>query len=498
MNPVQKTLAVVESLRSGCRGLTPLSGRLEPWQVQLCREPDLLAELLELHGSPINILDPRPMVDNVAELQGVAAQLVVDLRIYFARKANKALVFVDEAKRLGLGVDLASERELIQALDRDFPAADMVMTAAVKPTTLLDLCVTSGVTVMIDNEDELKRIDEIAVRDRRRASIALRLAPRLAHPRIQTRFGLGMEAALNAASRHCHPDVEVGAAITGIHFHLDGYDPSERVAAIGEALQLVERLRALGNRPQFIDIGGGIPMSYLDSEGEWTTFWSEHRRALLAERPPLTYEGHGLGQIAHEGQILGKPNVYPYHQALTRGRWLEQVLGASIMTPGGLCQVAQALRGAGLQLRCEPGRSLLDGCGITVGRVEFRKQRLDGTWLIGVAMNRTQCRSTSEDHMVDPLLIRPSGENRKLSSANLGPIEGYLMGAYCIERELLTWRAMRFPGGVEVGDLVVFPNTGGYLMHILESSSHQIPLARNLVLQPDASLSLDAIDGPGA
>jgi len=36
-------------------------------------------------------------------------------------------------------------------------------------------------------------------------------------------------------------------------------------------------------------------------------------------------------------------------------------------------------------------------------------------------------------------------------------------------------------------------NTGGYLMHILESASHQIPLARNVV-RCDAGFTLDPID----
>ena len=105
-------------------------------------------------------------------------------------------------------------------------------------------------------------------------------------------------------------------------------------------------------------------------------------------------------------------------------------------------------------------------------------------------MNRTQCRSTSEDFLVDPLLA-PAG--RRQSSETTGPIEGYLVGAYCIERELLTWRRLRFPHGVAVGDFVVFPNTAGYLMHILESSSHQIPLARNLMVDGDDA-RLDQID----
>ena len=238
-----------------------------------------------------------------------------------------------------------------------------------------------------------------------------------------------------------------------------------------------------------------------------TSFWREHRAALRGERAPLTFEGHGLGLGVHDGDVVGQPNVYPYHQEPTRGAWLTAVLNARLDDAGGSAlarvtvadereTVAEAARRRGLELRCEPGRSLVDGCGVTAARVEFRKQRRDGTWLIGVAMNRTQCRSTSDDFLVDPLLLRPAGqvEPNSVQSATSGPIEGFLVGAYCIERELLTWRRLHFPDGVEVGDLVVFPNTAGYLMHILESASHQIPLARNLLVGDPGGPLLDAIE----
>lgn len=76
---------------------------------------------------------------------------------------------------------------------------------------------------------------------------------------------------------------------------------------------------------------------------------------------------------------------------------------------------------------------------------------------------------------------RPAG-NRSRGKRSRKPIEGYLVGAYCIEDELLTWRRLRFPHGVSPGDMIVFVNTAGYQMHILESASHQIPLAANLIV----------------
>lgn len=459
--------------REGCQGMVPLSARLEPWQESVCGRSAVLEGLIELHGSPLNLIDPSPMARNAEALSSAAAAAGVDLRIYFARKANKALGLVDEARRLGLGIDLASEQELAQVLDRGVAGADLVMTAAVKPVPLLELCVTSGTTVVLDNADEVSHLAGVAAG--RAVPVALRLGPDLGDGRMPTRFGFTGGEALAVGA-------ESAVSISGLHFHLDGYRVDDRVAAIAQAVELADGLRAQGHPVTFIDIGGGIPVSYIDSQEQWDRFWAEHRRGLLGERESLTYDGYGLGLTAHRGEIIGKAAVYPYRQEPAGGAWLAAVLDA----PG----VAASLRERGLQLRCEPGRALLDGCGLTVARVAHRKQRGDGAWLIGLEMNRTQCRSTSDDFMVDPLLLRPPGAGRLVTP----PIEGFLVGAYCIERELLTWRRLRFPNGVAVGDIVVFPNTAGYQMHILESRSHQLPLATNLILSQGCAAEVDPID----
>ena len=106
-------------------------------------------------------------------------------------------------------------------------------------------------------------------------------------------------------------------------------------------------------------------------------------------------------------------------------------------------------------------------------------------------MNRTQCATSKADHAVDPLLV-PAEEP---DVERTGPVEGHLTGAFCTEGDLLTLRRLRFPSGVARGDLVVFPNTAGYLMHFVETRSHRFPLARNVVLDPDDdTFVLDAVD----
>ena len=118
------------------------------------------------------------------------------------------------------------------------------------------------------------------------------------------------------------------------------------------------------------------------------------------------------------------------------------MLGAPASERSGRTTVAEALVERRLELRCEPGRALLDGCGMTLARVEFRKLGAAGDRLVGLAMNRTQSRTAAEDSMIDPWLVRGPA-----SGPPSEPFDGYLVGAYCIERELLTWRRLELHRG---------------------------------------------------
>ncbi|MFE1538456.1 hypothetical protein ACFWIF_08805, partial [Corynebacterium bovis] len=187
--------------------------------------------------------------------------------------------------------------------------------------------------------------------------------------------------------------------------------------------------------------------------------------------------------------------IYPFHQSPTRGDWLRDLLtgpvevrgvddgaadGTDAPADGEAVSAADALVVRGLRLHLEPGRSVLDGAGLTLARVAFLKERSDGVPLVGLEMNRTQCRTTADDLLVDPVLVPCVSAGT--SAPDRGPgYEGFLVGAYCIEDEVIVRRRMRFPRGISVGDVIALPNTGGYFMHILESASHQIPLARNVV-----------------
>lgn len=484
--------SAVSAVRQYCRGAVPLDAKLEPWMLQLIRSKrDLVFQAVADHGSPINVVSTAPFQRNIARLGQVACRHQVDLKIYFARKANKCLSFVDAGAAVDAGMDVASEAECRQVLQRGVAGSDVVCTAAVKTFDLLQLCVGRGVTIVIDNFDELAQTSAVASALGQPAQIAIRLSGFLHEgTKLESRFGFDIDQVPLLLERLSQTEADV-LNVAGLHFHLDGYDARQRVSAIGHCLHVVDLFRDHGHPVASLDIGGGFPICYLEQQAQWDHFWRQHDRALLGQIPPITYRNHGLGRLVVDGAVHGRRNSYPFWQSVVRDDWLDQILSSSIEHSG---RVAEAIRSRNLQLCCEPGRSLLDGCGLTIARVEFCKRHVSGDYLVGLAMNRTQCRTSSDDFLVDPLMI-PKAARTSPTSSRLA-VSGYLVGAYCTESELLQLRRLNFPQGIAAGDLVVFPNTAGYLMHFLESRSHQYPLATNLVydLSESARLQIDLID----
>lgn len=454
------------SFDRGVHATVPLTARLEHWEAQLSQRPDQAQEIVEKFGSPTNVLNPAPMGRNIAELVNAGADHGVTVKVFYARKANKGLCFVDEVLNTGHGVDVASERELRQVLGRGMPADRIILSAAIKPDALLELAVSAGVPLSVDSTSEMRRIARIAAELGTVAKVAPRLAP---DPSTMppTRFGERLSVWQDNL-----PAAGGSVAVVGAHAHMHGYDEKDRRFALNECVQLLDTAREQGHHPEFVDLGGGVPMSYLDDGSEWEAF-----NKARAEHPDtFTWKGDPL------------KNTYPFHQSPTRGAWLSTLLCGAVGDVTG----AEALISRGLRLHLEPGRSILDGCGMILADVAFVKKRADGLPLVGLAMNRTQCRTNTDDILLDPILIRTDRDIDPESAWNES-VDAFLVGAYCIEDELIIRRKMRFPAGIKAGDIIAIPNTAGYFMHILESASHQIPLAKNVVTS-GSGVELDAID----
>ena len=453
--------------------LPTLSPLTSTWMEELFREKDVLNELLEKHGSPINIHQTDAMDDNFNSYQKVFEELGLKHKIYFARKANKTKGTVRKAHALGMGIDTASFREYTQCLEMGIPASEVIVTAAVKNRQLVEKAVEHGSLLILDNEDECDLVQRVASDLNKKAKIGFRVSGFFINEKkLYSRFGFDLLTidqfiTTNFIEAEKYNRLEY----KGLHFHLNGYSMEERSYALAQCLAFSQLLSKKGLKTEFIDIGGGILMNYLKHESEWDYFNLQLRKAISNKTDEITFGNQGLGLETISGILRGELKTYPFWSPVTKGDFLRTVL--SYKTYSGE-SVAEIAKNSGIEIRMEPGRSMLDQVGLTVAKVAFRKQDSKDNWLVGLEMNMTQMLSGSADFLLDPWVVYQEEVDQG------EPVEVYFTGAYCLERDILLKRKIALSRLPKVGDLVIFLNTAGYMMHFFESSAHLFPLATNL------------------
>jgi diaminopimelate decarboxylase len=417
----------------------------------------LLHELSHGLRGPYHVLFPERFDANAAAFRQAFDEAGVDGRVYFAKKANKAAVYAQRAAVGGLGVDVASQGELREALAAGVRGEDLVVTGPAKADDLLRVAVLQGALIAVDALDELDRALSLAADLGRTARVLLRrLPPQQPH----SRFGLDDDE-LRSALRRCvtgHVDME------GFSFHLSGYDTRQRTDLTAELIHLCTQARELGLRADRISIGGGFAVDYVAAD-DW-------RRFEESRRPEHFHAGKSFG------------GFYPYHSPVAGADALRTILAATPTGAGEDTSLAGLLRAAGVTLLVEPGRALLDQAGFTVFRVQGLKER-DGYALLtvdGTSLSLSEQWFDSE-FLPDPVLV-PAGTG---PAADAGPYPACVGAATCLESDMLTWRKIPFPVRPAAGDLLVYLNTAGYQMDSNESPFHDLPLPPKVVVEPSGS-----------
>lgn len=469
----------------GDNQLTPITS---PWMQGLMANSEVVEELIESYGSPVNIHHIPSFHKNIIAYQEVFKKFGIDGQIYFARKANKSKSLVKAALEFGIGVDTASYRELEQAVAMGGTGENIVLTAAVKNKKLMRLAIQDEIPIIIDNLDELQFANQLAGEMNRTCTIGIRLSGfQVGKRKLYSRFGFDVEQDLyNLKIWFSDTATFPHLKLTGFHFHLDGYSIEERGEATIQTLNVIHEFRQHGNTIEFMDIGGGILMNYLDSKIEWETFQHNLKNAVTGKEEPITFNNNGLGFEAVKGKptVKGKLKTYPYYNKVNSSDFLSQVLSYQNME--GL-SVAELLKRANIQFRIEPGRSLLNQVGMTIAIVAHRKRDARGDWLVGLEMNMSQLKSSSADFLLDPYIIY------QVEPETAEPVDLYFTGAYCLEQDVLLKRKLTFPSLPSRGDYVVFVNTAGYMMHFYEREAHLFDLSKNLYIDNDFD-SLEAKD----
>jgi len=194
--------------------------------------------------------------------------------ICFAAKSNANTAILRLIAQNGGGADIVSGGELFLSLKAGVPAGKIVYAGVGKTEEEIRFALRSKILMFnVESENELREIDRVAGKMKRKAPVALRINPDIdpqTHPYITTgmkkyKFGIPIEDALeyyNLALKLKN------VTVVGVHKHIGSQitKVSPFVDALKRILILVDDLNAQGVAIKYLDAGGGLGISYKDEE----------------------------------------------------------------------------------------------------------------------------------------------------------------------------------------------------------------------------------------
>lgn len=277
-------------------------------------------------GTPFYLYSHATLKRHLAKFQ--QAVDTVDHLVCYSAKANSNHALLRLFQQWGSGLDIVSGGELYRGLAAGFEPAKIVYSGVGKRIDEIDAAIGHGILMFnIESMDELAVINARAKQMNRVAPVALRVNPDVdpqTHPYISTglkknKFGIDMASAMAGYQQaQALPHVEVKGIDCHIGSQITTLDPFAQ--ALDSLMQLIRQLQAQQIKIDYIDMGGGLGITYQE------------------EAPP---------QLDAYARIM-----------------------------------STALQNSGFKLILEPGRVIVGNAGILVTQVLYCKENPDKTFVI--------------------------------------------------------------------------------------------------------------------
>ena len=230
-----------------------------------------LSDLAVSFGTPSYVYSASLIKDNFLEYKD---SIRMNDKVCFAVKSNSNINILKLLNSLGSGFDVVSGNELKRCLVAGADPKNIVFSGIGKTKEEIRLAVENNIfSINIESESELERIIKIVEDTGKKINCAIRVNPDISaesHPYITTglktsKFGVTSQVALTMSKRireienvnliglACH----IGSQITRPELILDSLD---------HLIELASEINKELNNIEFIDIGGGLGITYRDEE----------------------------------------------------------------------------------------------------------------------------------------------------------------------------------------------------------------------------------------
>lgn len=440
----------------------------------------LVYSLMHGYGSPLNVMFPSIITENIVAFEEVYNKRHLQGIIFYTSKPNRSMAVRKEAATNNVGIDVSSAGELEKALSSGFHPERIEATGP-KNLDYIYLCLQHNIIINVNSLEELQKIilchKELSKTSKTKIFIRLDgfTSDFVTFNEKDTAFGIS-----SSLSQEIFDFLLEYAEILdfrGFSFHFVVGDYARRIPAIETCISLTLEAIEKGLSPKGINIGGGYRIQYARSKEEWEEFETQHKKSVLGEIPSFTWNEDGFGYKNESGVIKGMPNYKPHFNEYHGAEDFAQIIDTPL-PKFDMQTTAEVLSELMLELYIEPGRALLDQCGITIAQVTECKKSIKGESLVMLDMNRNHINAAQMKLLTDPVFIHKN-QNRSNDTVKDGC---FLVGNMCLANDMIQYKKIYPLQSPEEGDLVAFINTAAYMMDFAQTNVLEHPVAPKVAI----------------
>ena len=246
------------------KGLNRIEGKLFIDEVSL-------EDLAKEYGTPVYVYSGSKLKEN---LNGYLSSVREEDKVCYSVKSNSNIHLLELLADLGSGFDVVSGNELRKCLEAGAKPEDIVFSGVGKTEEELVLAIKENIfSINIESEEELDRIIKIAKDLEKKAQCMIRINPDISsesHPYIQTglktsKFGIlreGIDSLVEKASKSGLINLKGIASHVGSQI----FNKELIFENLNLLIEIANNLIRQGHALSYIDLGGGLGISYQEEK----------------------------------------------------------------------------------------------------------------------------------------------------------------------------------------------------------------------------------------
>ena len=233
--------------------------------------------LVAEHSTPLYVMDQTLIEETIDSMKVAFKSERFETQIAYAGKAFLTMAMVKIVDEKGLDLDVVSEGELYTAYKAGFPMNRVHMHGNNKTTRELEMAIELGIKeIVIDNEDEIIKIENICRKKNKKQAVLLRIDPGIeAHThqyikssRLTLKFGISLfQKNLFDIVKRIN-DSEF-FEFKGFHTHIGSqiFQSAFFMFALDEIFKYLDKLKKeLGIIVETVNMGGGFGVYYTEED----------------------------------------------------------------------------------------------------------------------------------------------------------------------------------------------------------------------------------------